>query len=325
LNTPEKQKFTTRRLNTITKAKQRLAYANTKLGDEIKILKSKLEKLTEDVIEDHIQRLNIGSAQAMVLKEIINIAKYSSKYARRYSSDWLLTCLLMSIRSPEMYNFLLKNDILPLPSVRTIKRRMSSVKIECGFDPCFFEGFAKKMEAKTEQQKYGLLIFDEISVRKSLKTDQHSMRYQGVVNFDDEEAKSTNPDDLGDHALVFGFQSLQEDYFQPIACFAAKGATKGVILAKLIIQAILLLEKAGAKVCGIICDGARTNRKMWSEFGISGSLNSTRHYFPNPYDDERKIFVISDMPHLFKCIRNRLLGHELMVCNAYRNSIIFCT
>lgn len=148
------------------------------------------------------------------------------------------------------------------------------------------------------------------------------MRYQGVVNFGEEEAKSTDAQDLADHALVFGFQALGENYFQPIGCFASKGAAKGVVLAKLILQAIILFEKAGVKVVGIICDGAKANQKMRSEFGISGKRHATRHFFLNLYNEERKIFIISDVPHLFKCMRNRLIKHELMVCIYYTFTVI---
>lgn len=175
------------------------------------------------------------------------------------------------------------------------------------------EMFKNKIISKTEQQKHGVLMFDEISVRKSLKTDPKTLRYRRVVDFGDDDISSTKNEALADHGLVFGFSSLCENYFQPIGCFAAKGATNGVTLAKLIVQAIMLLEQAGAKVTAIICDGAKPNRRMWKEFGITGELGSVKHFFQNPYDDLRKIFVLSDTPHLFKCIRNRLLSKELMV------------
>lgn len=109
---------------------------------------------------------------------------------------------------------------------------------------------------------------------------------------------------------------LCENYFQPIGCFAAKGATNGVTLAKLIVQAILLLEHVGAKVTGI-CDGAKPNRRMWKEFGITGELGAVKYFFNDPHDENRKIFVLSDTPHIFKCIRNRLLAKELMVSITY--------
>lgn len=80
-------------------------------------------------------------------------------------------------------------------------------------------------------------------------------------------------------------------------------------LSKLIVQAILLLEHAGAKMVSIICDGAKPNRRMGKEFRVTGVLGFVKNYFQNPYDDHRKIFVLSDVPHLFKCIRNRLISH----------------
>jgi len=220
----------------------------------VKSYKHKIDNLSEETIQHHIQRLNLTSAQEMVINECLRIGKFNFKTCRRYSNDWLLTCLLMHIRSPAMYKFMLKNEILPLPCVQTIKKHLTSVKLDFGFDPSFFEIFKKKMNSKTDQQKYGVLVFDEMSVRKSLKTDPKTLRYQGVVDFGEDDISSTNNEALADHALVFDFSSLCESYFQPIGCFAAKGATNGVTLAKLIVQAILLLEHAGAKVTAIICD-----------------------------------------------------------------------
>lgn len=78
----------------------------------------------------------------------------------------------------------------------------------------------------------------------------------------------------------------------------------------------MLLEEAGVKVIGLICDSAKTNRKMWKELGISGQLGSVKNFIHNPFDDSRKIFIMSDTPHLFKCIRNRLIKHELNVRRA---------
>lgn len=297
----------------IRKHRIRLLHKSNKLENMVKSYQLKIESLSEESIQQHVKRLNLSSAQAMVINECLRIGKYNAKTSRRYTNDWLLTCLLLHIRSPVMYKFMLKNEILPFPCIQTIKRHLSSVKLDFGFDPSFFEMFKNKIISKTEQQKHGVLMFDEISVRKSLKTDPKTLRYRGVVDFGDDDISSTKNEALADHGLVFGFSSLSENYFQPIGCFAAKGATNGVTLAKLIVQAIMLLEQAGAKVTAIICDGAKPNRRMWKEFGITGELGSVKHFFQNPYDDLRKIFVLSDTPHLFKCIRNRLLSKELMV------------
>lgn len=57
---------------------------------------------------------------------------------------------------------------------------------------------------------------------------------------------------------------------------------------------------------GFISDGASTNRKAWTEFDVSGKFGQSKCYFEHPVDENRKIFVFSDTPHLIKCIRNRL-------------------
>lgn len=40
-------------------------------------------------------------------------------------------------------------------------------------------------------------------------------------------------------------------------------------LAKLTIRAIMLMEDAGGQVVGLTCDGASTNRTMWSQLGVN--------------------------------------------------------
>lgn len=77
-------------------------------------------------------------------------------------------------------------------------------------------------------------------------------------------------------------------------------------------KAIVLLENLGCLIQGIICDGASTNRKMWAEFGISGHIDNVKNYFIHPMDDNRKVYTFSDVPHLFKNIRNRLHDKKVL-------------
>lgn len=78
-------------------------------------------------------------------------------------------------------------------------------------------------------------------------------------------------------------------------------------LAKIIVKSILLLKNVGVRVEGITSDGATTNRAMWTILGVSGKIDNMKNYFDNPYDENRKVFVFSDAPHLLKTVRrNRL-------------------
>lgn len=97
--------------------------------------------------------------------------------------------------------------------------------------------------------------------------------------------------------------------------FGSKGTTKMNILAVLLLEAILQVEKAGGKVHGIVCDGVLTNRSLWKQFGISGDVNNCKFCFQNPYDESRVIYAFSDAPHLIKCIRNRLEQNKILRVN----------
>ena len=106
------------------------------------------------------------------------------------------------------------------------------------------------------------------------------------------------------------FSSLKTKFNQPIGVFASHNSTNSLQLAKLILAAIASIENAGGMVMGMVCDGAQTNRGVWSEFGINGKLNETIVCsFDNPVAD-RQIYVISDVPHLFKVIRNNLFNRK---------------
>lgn len=159
------------------------------------------------------------------------------------------------------------------------------------------------------------------------------MSYIGTE--DSGDAQKSNR--LADHGLVFMFVPFAETYAQPIGVVASRGPTKGnrdrrlsppssfvfmmlilltgVHLARLVIQALILLEEAGAIVDGVVCDGAATNRAMWNQLGISGRLDSCHHYFEHPVDGARKVYVFSDVPHLVKCARNRLLSQKYLKFN----------
>lgn len=81
-------------------------------------------------------------------------------------------------------------------------------------------------------------------------------------------------------------------------------------MAQLVIKAICLLEKCGVIVNGVVSDGATTNRKLWSELGVTGEKGKVTNSFEHPLNNERKIFMISDAPYLIKNIRNRLFNKK---------------
>ncbi|KAH9368344.1 hypothetical protein HPB48_004536 [Haemaphysalis longicornis] len=75
------------------------------------------------------------------------------------------------------------------------------------------------MATKDEFQRHGILVFDEMVVRKEMRVHSKSMTYVGFSDFGD---AATASDDLADHGLVFTFRAFGDNYSQPIAVFASK-------------------------------------------------------------------------------------------------------
>jgi len=178
-----------------------------------------------------------------------------------------------------------------------------------GFDSKFFSIFEKHVSSKNELQKHGIILFDKMSVRESLNVCSTSLTYKGLIEFGNDEhnfPKASTIEDKANMPLVFMFQPLCDNYTQPVAVFASKGPVHGTVLAQLLLKFIILVEKAGVKVHGLVCDGATTNGKLWSELGTNRKINELNNSFIHPLGTTRNVFSFSDTPHLIKNIRNRL-------------------
>lgn len=229
-------------------------------------------------------------------------------------------------------------------------RYLKSSNTRVGFDEDFFKLFEKRLEiikSKIHNAHHGTLCFDEMQVKTAYGVNVKTMSFDGLVdygpsitsediqkskdkkktkktNFSNSEIKESSSDlkeNLADHALVFMFSSLTASFHQPIGVFATQGAAPCEIMAKLIVTAIIAVEKHGGVVDALVCDGAQNNRGIWKIFGIEAnpvkneSTNKKDEIvcsFMQPASDtnnQRRVFVISDVPHLFKCVRNNFFSH----------------
>jgi len=57
---------------------------------------------------------------------------------------------------------------MPLPFTSTIRKHLLIAKIDCGFNLQFFDLLKKRMFRKHQNQHHGVLLFDEIQLRKGL-------------------------------------------------------------------------------------------------------------------------------------------------------------
>lgn len=79
------------------------------------------------------------------------------------------------------------------------------------------------------------------------------------------------------------------------------------MLAKIILEAMILCERAGLHVDYVCSDGASWNSSMWNAFGIRGSSKDVQCKVVHPTDKSRFLHFVSDLPHLVKCVRHAMM------------------
>jgi len=85
-------------------------------------------KLIEEELTK-IERMN--ESQKTLIRECFAASKIKNSRNRRYSENWLLLCLLFSIRSPGAYKYLRESQLLPLPHMKSVRQLLSSLKTTC--------------------------------------------------------------------------------------------------------------------------------------------------------------------------------------------------
>jgi len=89
----------------------------------------------------------------------------------------------------------------------------------------------------SKEQKHGMLVFDEIFLRKSLQVSSQKLTYASLENFG---GKIESSGLKANHSLVFLFQSLAGNFTQPIGVFASNGPVKGNMYKYLSIKIFLI-------------------------------------------------------------------------------------
>lgn len=204
----------------ILRAKHRIKCLQNQLNDA----KEKLNKLSDSSVEDLIIKNKLNDSQSTLIREIVMASRYKNPKNRHYSENWMLLCLLFNIRSPGAYRFLREQELMPLPCTSTIRKHLSIVNTNCGFDLQFFDLLKRRMSKKHQNQRHGVLLFDEIQLRKGLYVNTRDLTYSGLEDMGGEAEVSENK---ADHGLVFFFQALADKFSQPIAVFASCNSVKG--------------------------------------------------------------------------------------------------
>ena len=297
------------------------------LSREVEQLKSRINKMTQSVgvtldseLDSDIQAIMCDNdtlshppdsfAKIFWDQQKESLQKHPKQM--RWHPMMIKWCIHLRMLSSSCYNSFRSSGVVRLPSDRTLRDYTHVIKAQSGFQREVDEQLAKEANINNEHQKYVALVFDEVKVKEDLVYNKHSGELIGFVNLSDigqhlsalEHAcnNENNLPQLATHMLVFMVRGICSALKFPYAQFPVK-ASSGGTLHPIVWECVEHLESIGLKVLAFVSDGASCNRKFYKMHGEKGC--ESPHKIKNIYaEEDRPIFLISDVPHLLKTTRN---------------------
>lgn len=113
----------------------------------------KISQTEATIIQSTISKL--PEIQQEVVQASIKCSEVQLKQ-RRYTMEWIYTCLLMRIKSKSMYDHIMEMQILPVPSRNTLNSYIQKLEPSYGFQPALFECLRLKGSRMEECEKHGI-------------------------------------------------------------------------------------------------------------------------------------------------------------------------
>ena len=274
---------------------------------------------------DHVrEKTTEGTFQRMFWDQQLQASKLGDSRQMKWHPSMIRWCLYLKLSSGGAYTTLRDSGVLKLPSERTLRDYTHHIPPATGFQEEVFEELKSdaKLEQLEEWQKFVAVSFDEMKIKEGLVYDKHSDNLVGFVALGDITdhlleverqcdsvlGSSLHPPVLATHIFLIFIRGIFFHLNFPLAQFPSHGIA-AYQLYPIVTEAIMRLELHGFKVISLTSNGAASNRKLYQMMHVDTPVtqcgSSIKYCMPNPYTaEDRKIFFISDVPHLLKTTRN---------------------
>lgn len=194
----------------------------------------------------------------------------------------------------------------PLPSRRTLCRRLQHLSFQPGVLKEIFDIMETKVAAMTDIEKDCVLFMDEMEIRRGLELDRGSDAFLGTTTLPES-------DQPANHALVFMVGGMNTRWKQVIAYHFTGAYVSGDTLKDFVFHLIRLCTQISLRVLCVTCDMGSSNRAMWRALNLSSSRQSvTTCSVPHPCDEEKELHFMPDPAHVLKNLRGHLVRKDAM-------------
>ncbi|KAE8738587.1 hypothetical protein FOCC_FOCC015933 [Frankliniella occidentalis] len=236
----------------------------------------------KDILEKAISKL--PEAQQEAVRACFEAATRKGPSGWRYTPEWVYKCLLMRIKDRKLYEHIREHKILILPCMLLIDEMHLLKGLYFDASVLKVQGF-KDMGEDTHDAFEEDFSEEVNEAMEKLPIDPRVAQKAKRRETTQEKNKNKRDRNLGDHALVISFQPFMGTWVQPIGCFLTHGCANDDELTKLVLEEVILTERSGYFVDGVVTDGASWNRSMWKKFGVSQDNPRAVH----PCDEDRHL------------------------------------
>ncbi|XP_059474642.1 DNA transposase THAP9 isoform X1 [Neocloeon triangulifer] len=280
-------------------------------NDKLVSMQELITKLTEETIfspeiDERLKNLLPATGYAFMQR----IGKQATEGANRkeqFTEKEREFALTLHFYSTCAYEFVRSNFPFALPCVQTIKTWLRANPTDVGINEVALSILkirADEYKARGEQL-YVAFSFDDMSVKKQLDFD--NSRVWGYADMGTKEGEKPIVDveaKVAQYARVILATAINGRWKWPCALYFVD-SLNAVDSAKILNDCILKVEATGAKVLSVTFDGTPTNIATANELGAKLNVHENpQHYFPNPTDKNRPIYVFLDACHMIKLVRN---------------------
>lgn len=221
---------------------------------------------------------------------------------KKYAQELRVFALTLHFYSSTAYNYVRKTFAKSLPHPKTLQKWYQAVDGSPGYTQESLR--ALKLKAKeckdTGKPLVCSLIMDEMAIKKHV--EWNGKKQVGYINYGVDMDSDALPE--ATEAIVFLVVAVNCRWKLPVAYFLITRLNASE-KANLVKGCLSILHNAGVIVTSVTFDGAAANLAMAGVLGANFSPNNLKTFFLHP-DTKDKVFLILDICHMVKLIRNTL-------------------
>lgn len=219
---------------------------------------------------------------------------------RRYIGQTLMLASTLYVQSSASYIALYNSKFVCFPHPRNIKKLIGKFSLLGSDLEGSIEYLKTKLPLLKDHEHIVNIHLDEIYVNPEL-------HFKGASIVGCSKTDSTK---IAKTVQVFMISSIFSKYKDVVSLIPVNNLTAQQ-LQILMLNVLQQIENVGFIVIAFVSDNNVVNRKAFELFSENGILQP---YLPHPLDPKRLLFLIFDVVHILKCVRNNWISRRTDNC-----------